>query len=233
MGHTIKKLRVNKISILTEALPANQLPLTILKSSENAGITTALDNFLEDEFEIEKAVDQDKFLAALELLKPYRSDMPDDVQRSIDQLATYAAQAFSNANNMEKEEEIPANSLEAFAVPVPSYLLKSEEEEDAEEDDELDADPVVGALRRIEKKLDGKEEEIDLFPSVPLPTFAKIKKSESQPAVIKRDENEREVARKTSIDGLGDDYGNLDLKKEEEIVDEWPSVFDASVYRNQ
>ncbi|GAI56588.1 unnamed protein product, partial [marine sediment metagenome] len=141
----IEKIRVKKIAFCVNSTPANRFELLLAKSDndgETAEIVKVVNDFLEGEFtaaELEKAIDKDKFLDAIALLKKYRPDMPDDVQASIDQLVKFAARSYGYGYGYpgKKEEEKVKKSRwpsfmpdEAAVVELEAGMTEDDEEKE-------------------------------------------------------------------------------------------------------
>ncbi|MBA7696507.1 hypothetical protein ES703_105156 [subsurface metagenome] len=106
--------------------------------------------------------------------------------------------------------------------------IRKEEAEEEDEDEPLVDDPVLSQLKEIKKQLADKEPG-DPWPSMYIPQFRKAEKTEP----IVKEEPKPDVHKKgikKSIDGY---YENrIDIEKIDDELDEWPSVFDASIYRS-
>ncbi len=205
----LTELKIQKISIVGS--PANKKSWLLKKSEQSEDvveITIALKDFFGadgfDPDEISKETNKKQLLQTLEMLKPFREDMPDNFEDSINLLVKCAASAYFSRPKVEKEDE----------------------DEPDEEDEEDEEDPVIMRLKRIEKKLAGKDEKIDPFPSIYLPLFSnKMKKSDPDP----EPESKKTGPRKTSIDGQ---ESEIFVIEKEDDSDPWPSIFDATIFRS-
>ena len=80
-----KKLReligieIDEISIVKS--PANRKKFALIKSSEGyEKLIDVVSEFVSDDFDIDKGADFEEFLAAVETLKEYKDDLPDEVE---------------------------------------------------------------------------------------------------------------------------------------------------------
>lgn len=191
------------------------------------GLGTYLDD---DEVVLEKAVDKKELAAALAVLKTYEGDFPDALKEAINTLVEAAAAPFVEAKEEEVKKAGELDEKDPWArlpLAVPAHMLPDEPEEEPEEEnvvDELDYDPVIGPLRRIEKRLAGENEtEIeDPWPSLWVPNMA-------APAVVKTvakaDEEGEEKPVKKSLDS---EENSTEIKKEKTgVVDNYPSLPDS------
>lgn len=239
MGHRLKKIRVDKIAILTEANPATGIPLVILKSNED--IEELLREY-EDAFgealtlqDIEKAaLTKEAAKDILRLLGRYDEDIPTDISVAWKKLSRLLIKfvGYGYPKKKDEEEELEKFDKEdpwkRFPLAVPQHLIKKSEGEIEDEpllDEPLIDDPVERRLERIEKKLDGKGSPMDAWPSLdsilPVVTSGNdgaVIKSELGPEV-KLDPNKKEIPHSSQI---RDDEGSIHMKKaDEEDEFEW------------
>jgi len=226
-------LKIRKISLVGK--PANKKFWLLRKSQDVAEITAALrDFFPSDEFdpdEISKSASKEELLESISMLKPFMEDFPDNVEDALSMLVKCAASGFMSGPEMKKEEESgpedPFPSIRAPGEPVAIAIKKEDEDEEEEDEDEF-LDPVERELHRINERLDEMEVEDsaeDPFPSIYIPIFNKIKKSERVPESVSK---KMTGPRKTSIDGQENE---ITIEKEID-EDPWPSIFDATVFRS-
>ncbi|MBA7610235.1 hypothetical protein ES703_17442 [subsurface metagenome] len=223
-------LKIKKISLVGS--PASR-ERWILKKSQDSGnfeeIIEAVNDYLEDDLtaiELTKAVDKDKFLGAIALLKKYRPDMPDDVQASIDRLVKYAVQSFGYGEyppveKGEEEEIKKSQNWDSFKMPGESTSIRFEVADDVEEDpDDPDNDEFLDPLERqlagINKRLSSIEKgdnAIDKWKSfevvgghfISSERLAKmIPEPKKEP--VKKDELQRPMGVKTGIESEGAGY---------------------------
>jgi len=227
------ELKIKKISLVGS--PANKKSWLLLKSEDVVELTAALRDFFSpdafDPDEIKKTASKDELLEAMQMLKPFKENFPDDLEDGINLLVRCAASAFIAGSKIEKEEESgPEDDFPSISVPgkVRAIAIKKEiDEEPAEDDDEFIFDPVERELHRINERLDkmeGKDFE-DPWPSIPL-ISSRIKKIEPVPEPVSKKED---GPQKTSIDGQ---VGGLFVVEKEADEDPWPSIFDASVFKS-
>jgi len=231
----LTELKIKKISLVGS--PANKKSWLLLKSEDVVELTAALRDFFSpdafDPDEIKKAASKDELLEAMQMLKPFKENFPDDLEDGINLLVKCAASAYISRPKVEKEEESgPEDDFPSISVPgkVRAIAIKKEiDEEPAEDEDEFIFDPVERELHRINLRLDKMEEKdpADPFPSIYIPVFSnKIKKSKLAPEL---ESKKKDVPIKTSIDGQ---IGGLFVVEKETDEDPWPSIFDASIFKS-
>lgn len=226
------ELKIRKVSLVSA--PANKKSWLLLKSEDVVELTAALrDFFSPDEFnpdEIKKAASKDELLSTMQMLKPFKENFPNDVEDGINLLVRCAASAFLSGPEIKKEEDAgPEDDFPSIAAPGEglSIAIKKEDDEEPAEDEDEFLDPLERQLHKINERLDkmeGKDPE-DPFPSIYIPVFSnKIKKSKPAPEL---ESKKKDAPIKTSIDGQ---IGGLFVVEKE--ADDWPSIFDASIFKS-
>jgi len=245
-GRKLVDISVDEITLCKS--PATGKLFFITKAAQP--VVAAVEGFLEDAEEGVENITDDQFIAALEELKQYRSIMPESTQLAIDRAVRYVGEsglleveAAEEEKKEEEEEDVkkvdqnPADDYPSFKLPGEEAIElveqaeeepeELEEEEEEPDDDQMNYDPTLIKLNRIEKKLDRLEEpqpDPDPWPSVYVPGYpvAVVKAK-----VKKEDPNKKAMPVKKSIDDKGDDE---ELKKNviiDDVEDDYPSLDDA------
>jgi len=227
-------LKIRKISLVGN--PANKKSWLLLKSEDVVELTAALRDFFSpdafDPDEIKKTASKSELLEAMQMLKPFKENFPDDLEDGINLLVKCAASAFISGPQIKKEEESgPEDDFPSISVPgkVRAIAIKKEIDEEPAEDEDEFLDPLERQLHEINLRLDKMEEKdpADPFPSIYIPVFSnKIKKSKPVPEF---ESKKKDAPVKTSIDGQ---VGGLFVVEKEADEDPWPSIFDASVFKS-
>ncbi len=244
----LEEIEVDEITLCKS--PASRKKFYIKKQDERDQLSSAIDEFMRDSINTEEDVDEliegngvTEIIKALNAIKEMKSDTPDNMEESLETLAIAIKKMIpreevvkASAKLVEAKGEEKENKDNWLSISLPAdiqlrTIKKAEpaiEEEGEEECDEFDDDPQISLLRSIEKQLLDKKEPTDPFPSVYIPTFRKADEPEPLPAK-KVDPNAKEIPQKKSIESQGDEDVII-VEKEEDL---FPSIFDASVYRNK
>ncbi|MBA7654076.1 hypothetical protein ES703_61951 [subsurface metagenome] len=243
MNKILKKLKVKKIAFCINSNPSTGLEF-LVKKSENgedaAEVIEAVNDYLEVELtalDLAKAVDKDKFLGAISLLKRYRADMPDDVQAAIDLCVRHATTVYGYGKYPEPEKKIDEGEIkksvpswDSFHMPGEPTELRiemAEEEEEESIDDDPFLDPLERQLFKISQRLSSIEKgdkgedkwksfEVVAGHFISRERLAKML-PEPEPEPIKKDELQRPMGQKTGLEGHSADYYKSDPE------DKWSS----------
>ncbi len=235
-------IEIDEISVVKS--PASQKRFYIMKGDEEGQLINALDELMQglDEEAISNDIDENgvtPIIKALDIIKLYKKNCPDELESAFETIGVAIRKMLPQEEVVTKEDEEDQgkskNTDDFPSIPLPPNLeLKTlkkaapaAEEEEEEQRDEFDDDPQISLLRSIEAQLLNKKEPADdPFPSIYLPQFAKVEKSESLLLTEKVDPNIREFPQSKQAR-----EETTEIEKEEEF-DSWPSIFDASVYRS-
>lgn len=243
MRKLLKKLRINKISFCLNSNPSTGLEFLVKKSEDGedlAEVIVAVNEFIEGDLsaaELFKAVDAEgleEIKKALETLKTYKKDMPDDAEVALETLAKWAAKGVAGAGNYgypKKEEEAEVKksvpTWDSFKLPGEDsepIRIELADEEDPDEEGEID-DPYMAQLIKLDKRLAKMEEpekkdkwgsfEIVGGHIISKANIDKVLRIEKKEAPVKKEEPSR--GQKTGLEGHSVDY----YKSEPE--DKWSS----------
>jgi len=247
-GRKLVDISVDEITLCKS--PATGKLFFITKAAQP--VVAAVEGFLEDAEEGVENITDDQFIAALEELKQYRSIMPESTQLAIDRAVRYVGEsglleveAAEEEKKEEEEEDVkkvdqnPADDYPSFKLPGEEAIElveqaeeepeELEEEEEEPDDDQMNYDPTLIKLNRIEKKLDRLEEPApeNPWPSLDklLPGFQPMVKAKAK---VKVDSNKKVVPKRTQLSlGEADDEELKKNVKVDEVEDDYPSISDA------
>lgn len=235
----LENIKVKKIAFCIKSKPANRFELLLAKSDSNGEDISELLQIYEDAFgeelsleDVEKAaLTREAAKDILRLLGKYDEDIPSDISDAWKKLSRLLIKFVGygvkpDYGYPKKEVEKADRSWANFAPPIPLYLIKKNEPE-IDEESELDEDDeyLAPVLRRLEK-LEGEPKK-DIWPSIPLLVRGELVEEKKYYHQEEEEKKEKKPQSKQVRE---------EIKKEdesEEILDEWPTIFDASIYRNK
>ncbi len=251
----LKKLKVDRIAILVGGVePANKYPLTLLKSDKSNALQEMYKEIFEEDYVSKANLTMEEAKDCLRVLKLYYPDVPDDLENVLMQLSQLLIKN-TGEEIMEKEDTAPTLedkldlvieklgiSKEKDDFPSLSSILAVQEHMVAGNKESKKHVPISPkVLKRIRKDIADPPDSTEDNPVPSLGALFELNaaivhpelfEKEAQEEEIEKEEDEErvEIAQKKS---LGIDEDNTEIKKEEEEIDEWPSVFDASIYREE
>lgn len=131
-GHRLKKLKIDKIAILTDGIePANKFPLVLLKSDKSNALQEMYKEIFGEEVDVSKAsLTMEEAKDCLEVLKLYHPDVPDDIEDAWKLLSQVLIKHMEGEEIMDIEKENADPTLEDKLDLVIEKLGISKEKDD-------------------------------------------------------------------------------------------------------